>query len=162
MRYISPGMALTRCTRAIFRPVCGTGLASSTVSHRLPSPSGTRATGREARGVATASRRTGTGECWQREARGPSGSNHSPSLSPVYPFSFFVLFCPGYLSPWRLPPSMLPATSRGLHPACLPLRMTPFSAIFGFLWGSFSSTICLPPPPHPLPAEHPEGTREPF
>lgn len=120
-RRVFAGMALTRCTRAIFRPVCGTGLASSRVPHRLPSPSGTRATGREARGVATASRRTGTGECWYREARSPAGSSCSPSLTSVRPFSFFILFCPGHLSPWHLPPSMLPATSRGLHPACLPL-----------------------------------------
>uniref|UniRef100_A0A8C2VYS9 ALS2 C-terminal like n=1 Tax=Chinchilla lanigera TaxID=34839 RepID=A0A8C2VYS9_CHILA len=53
--------ARRRCTRATSRPACGTGSGSWTVRRRLPSPSATRATGRRARGVATASRRTATG-----------------------------------------------------------------------------------------------------
>ncbi|XP_033060913.1 ALS2 C-terminal-like protein isoform X3 [Trachypithecus francoisi] len=46
-----------RCTKATSRKACGTDLGSLRVVHRPPSPSGTQATGRGARGAAMASRR---------------------------------------------------------------------------------------------------------
>lgn len=126
-------MALKKCTRAIFRPAFGMDLVSLTVPHRPPSPSGTQATGREARGVAMALRTTVRGECRYREARSPAGSSRRLFLVPLDPWSFVLSWswaaclygtslrlC--FVLPLGAPPGMLPFSALLCSPvtACLP------------------------------------------
>lgn len=77
-------------------------------------------------------KRTVTGECWQRESRGPAVSRQPFVLLSPEPPAFVALL----------------STSRELHPACLPLRRTPFSAISCSPWSCYFIFFCHRLSPH--------------
>ncbi|KAF6098462.1 ALS2 C-terminal like [Phyllostomus discolor] len=74
--------APTRCTRATSGTACGTALGSSRVPRSSLGPASTRATGRGARGAATASRRTGTGASATLACGRPTSATARGSWSP--------------------------------------------------------------------------------